>query len=59
MVRNDRKLDDSAAADLAMLNKDDVSQTPTLVIESKGKRQTLARVPSFSVLKSYLDQLLE
>lgn len=56
-VQHDAKLDETVSADLAMGGKDHINQTPSLVIEAKGKRQTLP-APSFTVLKSYLDQLL-
>jgi protein-disulfide isomerase len=57
-VMNDSTLDNTVAADLAMVSKDHINQTPSLVIESKGKRETLAPPPAFGVLKDYLDQLL-
>jgi len=57
-VMNDSTLDRSIAADLEMVSKDHVNQTPSLVIESKGKRENIGPPPSFGVLKNYLDQLL-
>jgi protein-disulfide isomerase len=62
-VMNDATLDHSIldrtiAADLEMAGKDHINQTPSLVIESKGKRENLSPPPSFGVLKNYLDQLL-
>ncbi len=56
-VQRDAKLDDTVAADVAMGGKDHINQTPSLVIEINGKRQTLP-APPFTALKSYLDQLL-
>jgi protein-disulfide isomerase len=58
-VMNDSTLDDTVDADLAMVSKDHVNQTPSLVIELKGKRENIGAPPSFAVLKSYLDQLLK
>ena len=58
LVANDSHLDDSVAADLAMGAKDHLTQTPTLVIVAGGKRQTIAGAPPYSLLKSYLDQVL-
>lgn len=57
MVQRDAKLDDTVVADLALAGKDHINQTPSLVIDFKGKRETLP-APPFAALKSYLDQLL-
>ncbi len=57
MVQHDAKLDDTVAADIWMAVKDHINQTPSLVIDSKGRRETLP-APPFTVLKSYIDQLL-
>jgi len=57
-VMRDSTLDQTIAADLEMVSKDHVNQTPSLVIESKGKRGNIGSPPSFGVLKDYLDQLL-
>ncbi len=57
-VMNDSTLDHTIAADLEMAGKDHINQTPSLVVESKGKRENLSPPPSFGVLKNYLDQLL-
>jgi protein-disulfide isomerase len=57
-VMNDSTLDRTIAADLEMVSKDHVNQTPSLVIESKGKRENIGPPPPFGVLKNYLDQLL-
>ena len=56
---NDPKLDDTAAADMEMAREDHINQTPSLVIVAKGKRQLIAGIPPFSLLKSYLDELLK
>ena len=57
-VMNDSSLDQTIAMDLAMVGRDHINQTPSLVIESKGKRENLSPPPAFGVLKDYLDQLL-
>ena len=58
MVENDAHLDDSVNADLAAVEKDQIDSTPSLVVVSKGKRQVIAPIPAFELLKSYLDLLL-
>ncbi len=57
-VMNDSTLDHTIAVDLEMAGKDHINQTPSLVVESKGKRENLSPPPAFGVLKNYLDQLL-
>jgi protein-disulfide isomerase len=62
-VMNDATLDHSIldrtiAVDLEMAGKDHINQTPSLVVEAKGKRENLSPPPAFGVLKNYLDQLL-
>ncbi|HTA45612.1 MAG TPA: thioredoxin domain-containing protein [Bryobacteraceae bacterium] len=57
MVQHDAKLDDTIAQDVRMAAEDHINQTPSLVIESKGQRQTIP-APAFAVLKSYIEQLL-
>jgi protein-disulfide isomerase len=59
MVRNDNTLDATVEADMAMVRTDQVNQTPTLVVVSKGKRQPIAGAPQWSLFRSYLDKLLE
>jgi protein-disulfide isomerase len=58
LVRNDAHLDDSVAADVAIGRQDQLKQTPTMVVVYKGKRQLLAPIPPYELLKSYLDELL-
>lgn len=57
-VKNDTTLDSTIAADFEMVSKDNINQTPSLVIESRGKREILSPPPAFGVLKDYLDQRL-
>jgi len=58
MVERDKRLDDAVAADQAMGANDRLHATPTLVIVWKGNRQTVSPIPSYTLLKSYLDDLL-
>jgi protein-disulfide isomerase len=58
LVANDRTLDETIAADLAMAAKDKINQTPSMVVVANGKRQLIVPVPSPNLLKSYLDDLL-
>lgn len=58
MVQNDQHLDDTVTADIAAGMQDQINQTPTLVVVYKGKRQLLAPVPPYELLKSYFDELL-
>jgi protein-disulfide isomerase len=58
MVKTDSHLDDSVAKDVALANSTDhLSQTPTIVIVAKGKREAFGPVP-YMVLKQYLNQKL-
>jgi protein-disulfide isomerase len=60
MVKTDSHLDDSVAQDVAMANKDGLSQTPTIVIVGKGgKRDVIGGGMPYSILKQYLDQKLK
>lgn len=58
LVRNDAHLDDSVATDVAIGRQDQLTQTPTMVVVYKGKRQLLAPIPQYELLKSYFDELL-
>jgi protein-disulfide isomerase len=58
MVEHDRRLDDTVAADQAMGASDRLRATPTLVVVWKGNRQAISPIPSYALLKSYLDDLL-
>ncbi|HEV2447743.1 MAG TPA: thioredoxin domain-containing protein, partial [Candidatus Sulfopaludibacter sp.] len=57
LVENDATLDDTVNTDVAMATKDAIRQTPTLVVVAKGKRQAIAGIPDFTLLKTYLEQL--
>ena len=58
MVAHDVRLDDTVAADQAMGVADHLRATPTLVVVWKGNRQAISPIPSYALLKSYLDDLL-
>ena len=58
LVQHDPRLDDTVAADVAMAREDQITETPSLVIVSKGKREVIAGIPDFTLLKSYLDRVL-
>jgi protein-disulfide isomerase len=58
MVAHDQWLDDTVAADQAMGVSDRLRATPTLVVVWKGNRQAISPIPSYALLKSYLDDLL-
>ena len=58
LVRNDAHLDDSVAADVSIGRLVQLNQTPGMVVVYKGKRQLLAPIPRYELLKSYLDELL-
>jgi protein-disulfide isomerase len=58
MVEHDPRLDDTVVADQAMGARDRLQATPTVVVVSKGNRQTISPIPTYKLLKSYLDDLL-
>jgi protein-disulfide isomerase len=58
LVRSDAHLDDGVISDVAIARQDNLNQTPSLVVTYKGTRQVVAPVPPYSLLKSYLDELL-
>lgn len=58
LVKNDAHLDDSVVRDEAMANNQDhLTETPWIVIVSKGRREAISSVP-YAILKQYLDQKL-
>jgi protein-disulfide isomerase len=58
LVKSDARLDDTVTADVEMGRQDHLSGTPTVVVVANGKRQNLPSMPSFSLLKAYIEQLL-
>jgi protein-disulfide isomerase len=59
MVSRDATLEEGIAADVAMGKSDEIRQTPTLMVVAKGKRQAVAPIPEYALLKAYLDRLLK
>jgi len=59
LVRNSTDLDQSVDADIEMGRNDHVTQAPAMVVVANGRRQVLAPVPPYSLLKGYLDRVLE
>ena len=59
LVQHDEHLDDRVAAGTAMAAQDNIAMTPSLVVVHGGKRQVLAPIPQYDLLKSYLDGLLK
>jgi protein-disulfide isomerase len=58
LVVRDSTLDQGVEADVAAGRQDQLNRTPSFVIVSNGKRQLLPGTPSYSLLKTYLDQVL-
>jgi protein-disulfide isomerase len=58
LVRTDAHLDDSVTKDVAMGNQDHLTQTPTIVIVAKGKREVIGGGMPYSILKQYLNSKL-
>ncbi len=59
LVANDRTLDETIAADVAMAMKDKINQTPSMIVVARGRRQLVVPIPSMGLLKSYIDDLLK
>lgn len=59
LVNGDATLDDSVAADVAMGHEDQITSTPTLIVVKNGKREKISPLPSYELLKTYLDGLLK
>lgn len=58
LVKTDTHLDDSVTKDVAMGNQDHLTQTPTIVIVAKGKRDVIGGGVSYPILRAYLNQKL-
>ena len=58
LVREDPALDEALAADAEMAVRDQIRQTPSLVVIAHGKRRVPAPVGDYPLLKRYLDALL-
>lgn len=48
----------SIDADLGWARQNQIRGTPSLVVVAQGKRQVISPIPSYSLLKSYLESLL-
>jgi protein-disulfide isomerase len=58
-VRDSAKIDAAIDADIAMARRDNVRETPTIVVVANGRRRALAPVPPYPLLKAYLDEQLK
>jgi protein-disulfide isomerase len=58
LVKNEPRLDDTVDADMNMARGDQIRMTPSLVVVWKGKRQVIAPISSYELVKQYLDGLL-
>jgi protein-disulfide isomerase len=58
LVKMDSHLDDTVARDVAIGNQDGINQTPSMVLVRNGKREVIAPIPPYTVLKSYLTSVL-
>lgn len=58
IVAEDSQLEDELDADIAKARQDGVRQMPSIVVISKGQRRLIGPVPSFELLKKYLDDEL-
>lgn len=59
LVEHSTRLDDTVASDLAVVARERINRTPTLVFIHNGNRQTVDGPPSFTVLKAFVEQLLK
>ena len=58
LMKVDAHLDDTVTKDLALGNQDGINQTPSMVLVRNGKREVIAPIPPYMVLKSYLTSVL-
>jgi protein-disulfide isomerase len=59
LVKNDTHLDDSVTRDVAMASQQDhLTETPTIVIVAKGKREVISGGMPYNILKQYLNNKL-
>jgi protein-disulfide isomerase len=57
-VKSDEHLEDSLKADVAQGLKDNLTETPTMMIVKAGKREKISGFMPANILASYLDQKL-
>jgi protein-disulfide isomerase len=58
LVNGDARLEDIVIADIAMARQDQIRATPSIVVVKDGHREVLSPLPSYELLRSYLDGLL-
>jgi len=58
MVEKDPKLDDTVMSDLAIVAKEQLNQTPTIVFVYKGNRRKVTGPPTLAILKSFISEML-
>ena len=58
LVARDTKLDDTVTSDLALVAKEQINQTPTIVFVYKGERRKVTGPPTLAILKSFIDEML-
>jgi protein-disulfide isomerase len=58
LMKVDTHLDDTVTKDVAIGNQDGINQTPSMVLVRNGKREVIAPIPPYTVLKSYLTSVL-
>ena len=58
-VEKDPKLDDTVTSDLALVAKEQIHQTPTIVFVHKGERHKVDGPPTLTILKSYVEEMLK
>lgn len=58
LVEKDPKLDDTVVSDLALVAKEQINQTPTIVFVHKGDRRKVNGPPTLTILKSFLQEML-
>jgi protein-disulfide isomerase len=58
LVKNDMHLDDTVTADVTLGQQIPLSETPTMLLIYKGKREKISGALPYNIMKSYLDQVL-
>ena len=58
LVEKDKTLDDTVTSDLALVAKEQINQTPTIVFVYKGERHKVTGPPTLTILKSFLEEIL-
>jgi protein-disulfide isomerase len=58
LVEKDPKLDDTVVSDLAIVAKEQLNQTPTILFVYKGTRRKVNGPPSLTILKSFISEMM-